>query len=289
MTIASLANRLKSSLSPRFSPSEIHSIYYGLLQTYCEVSITEIIANPGRELLGAQVEKILSVEEQLMAGIPWQYAVGKTHFYGITVRCAPGALIPRPETEELVAWILSAHDASPESIIDIGTGTGCIALALKHNRATWSVSALDVSSEALRLAKENGESLGIDVSWIEADIRDLPSVKKGAPFSIIVSNPPYVLEQESLEMEANVLDHEPHLALFVPNDDPLLFYNYIMDWALVNACHQAWLYVEINPTYSDAIVLGLEQRGFINIEVKKDLQGKYRMIRGQIVFLGSES
>ena len=289
MTFASLGNQLKNTLNQRFSPREIHSIHYRFLESVCNVSIAEIIANPKRPLSASEAAQIIALETKLLEGVPLQYALGNTLFYGLKLNCSPAALIPRPETEELVDWVLSNSVLSEETVMDIGTGTGCIALSLKANRNQWKVTAMDVSEEALVLAQENAEAHSLQIDWQHGDICQRSNSIAEPQYSIVVSNPPYITEQEALEMDKNVLDFEPHLALFVPNKSPLLFYIHIMDWALINMKDKGWLYFEINPTYVEEIKAAYKERGFKNIEVKKDLQGKYRMIKGQIVFLSSES
>ena len=289
MTFASLSKKLKETLSSRYSEREIHFIHYRILEKFCNASITEIISHPDRILTASEEHQILAFEDQLIKGVPLQYALGITSFLGLEIFCTPAALIPRPETEELVDWILSTNDASPNSVIDIGTGTGCIALSLKNKRSNWVIAGMDVSEDALNLARKNAKFHAMDIEWHLGDIVKLSATKFHNQFSIIVSNPPYISLDESTSMEPNVLDFEPHLALFVPTEDALLYYRHILDWAILNLKDKGWIYFEINPIYSDEMVREFKNRGFINIELKKDLQGKYRMIKGQIVFLSSES
>jgi len=195
----------------------------------------------------------------------------------------PSVLIPRPETEELVDWIIKdiqLLNLEACSILDIGTGSGCIPIALKKKLPNTAVSALDISVDALEVAKQNAEFHNVDVRFMQADILKIVNSKSTA-YTIIVSNPPYVLQSEKETMKPNVVAHEPHLALFVNDDDPLKFYKSIVEFAKSNLEKNGKLFFEINDLKSEELKTYLIQNGFTKVEIKKDLSGKARMIKGE--------
>ncbi|QIL42106.1 peptide chain release factor N(5)-glutamine methyltransferase [Pedobacter sp. HDW13] len=224
-------------------------------------------------------QQLLSMLSDLQMGKPVQHVLGEAHFYGLVFKVNENVLIPRPETEELVEWIIS--DSSLQfavrdiKILDIGTGSGCIPVTLKKHLPQAGVSTLDVSEEAITVAKLNATQIGVEVNFILADILTFSSELK---FDVIVSNPPYIRYLEKVEMHDNVLEYEPHLALFVSNDDPLIFYKAIAVFALTNLKPNGKLYFEINEYLGQETVDMLVSKGFENIELRKDMQGKDRMI-----------
>ena len=220
--------------------------------------------------------------DRLAGGEPIQYILGETDFRGLKLRVAPGVLIPRPETAELVGWILGDFTSETLRVLDIGTGSGCIALALAGEKAEAEVWGLDISPAALGIARENGEINRLNVRWIEGDILDeggwerLPDA-----LDCIVSNPPYVMEKERAGMRPNVLEHEPALALFVPDDDPLRYYRAIARLARWKLRTGGWLYFEINEQCGEAMRRLLGDEGFAGITLRQDGFGKDRMIKAQ--------
>jgi release factor glutamine methyltransferase len=220
-----------------------------------------------------------SILAELKTGRPVQYVLGETVFYGMPFKVSSAVLIPRPETEELVEWVLDSVAAAglrnPE-VIDVGTGSGCIAIVLKKNLGAAKVFALDVSKDSLLMASANASINETDINFIEADIR---TYMGGEKFDVIVSNPPYVTLSEKQQMHENVLAHEPHLALFVSNEDPLIFYKAIADFALLNLRPQGFLFFEINEHLSKETMQMLSDKLFVDIELRNDMQGKDRMIR----------
>jgi release factor glutamine methyltransferase len=212
---------------------------------------------------------------KLLSEEPIQYILETTSFYGLEFICSPSALIPRPETEELVDWIVKS-ETNEIKILDIGTGTGCISVSLA-NRNGFVVDALDVSSSALELAKQNAKKNEVDINFIEADIFEYISDKQ---YDLIVSNPPYIRNLEKKKMQNNVLNFEPQLALFVEDDDPLVFYNSILQFANSNLYEKGSVYFEINENFSKEMESLLYSYGFTEIELKKDSFGKNRFIRG---------
>lgn len=283
---------LKRQLMQRYDDSEAAAVARYLLEMKYGLSMADVACGGVEQLddnaLTADVTRLLS-------GEPVQYVVGEAEFYGRRFIVRPGVLIPRPETEELCHWILSTLNTSPflgkASILDIGTGSGCIAVTLAAELPEASVSAWDVSDEALVIANENATRLGVSVKFEKQDILhySLPTgeCRGGAldcglsPFSLIVSNPPYVCRSEAAQMEPHVLEHEPHEALFVPDDDALLFYRVIAHLGLQLLQTGGWLYFEINPLYADDLMSLMKEMGYADVEKRQDQFGKTRMIRGR--------
>ncbi|RZL16576.1 MAG: peptide chain release factor N(5)-glutamine methyltransferase [Pedobacter sp.] len=221
--------------------------------------------------------------QDLRTGKPLQYILGTAPFYGLDLLVNEHVLIPRPETEELVEWVLDCfvprndgETVRPIRILDIGTGSGCIPVALKVNLPGASVSAIDISAEAIGVAQKNSELNKAPVHFIEADILNWSTSDK---FDVIISNPPYITMKEQADMHINVLNNEPHLALFVPDNDPLKFYSAIADLSLTALNKGGSLFFEINAAYGNDVVAMLKEKGFKDIILKKDMQGKERMLR----------
>ena len=228
-------------------------------------------------LMGCTPKSILnlsSIIKQLQEYTPIQYIFGKTHWMGLDLHVKPTTLIPRPETAELVDWVISTNDNNaPLRVLDIGTGSGCIAIALKKHCPKWIIQGVDISPEALEVARENSQSNDVNIEWKVMDIlSETPD-----SVDIIVSNPPYICLREKADMQARVLDHEPHTALFVPNDDPLLFYRRI---AALKAAPM--LFFEINEAYGNEVCEMMAQLGYTDIQLKHDIYGKPRMVFGRI-------
>lgn len=215
--------------------------------------------------------------ERLKKHEPIQYIIGYCDFCGLTFKVTPDTLIPRPETSELVEWITEEQKGNKVNILDIGTGSGCIAISLSCKLPGCNIAAWDISSGALAVAKENNRSNGTEVTFSQVDI--LVYQPQGEMFDIIVSNPPYIKENEKKSMEANVLDWEPHTALFVPDNDPLLFYRAIAEKALAMLTSGGALYFEINRAHGAETVEMLKSLGYIETELRKDLAGNDRMIK----------
>ena len=216
--------------------------------------------------------------ERLKKFEPVQYILGETEFYGLKLSVNPSVLIPRPETEELVHWVLNSEIAQFPDIIDIGTGSGCIALALKSKMPEAGITAVDISAEALQTAEKNAIRNNLDIRFIKADIFDR-EILKWEKFDVIVSNPPYVMEQEKVKMEPNVLNYEPSAALFVTDVEPLIFYSTIADFAKKHLKKNGFMFFEINEALVSEVESLLIESGFSNIEIRKDINGKSRMVR----------
>ena len=269
---------------------EIESFFFILTEYLHNLKRVDVALNPNFELSEAAIEKWNSILTELKQEKPIQYITGEAWFYGLQFEVNENTLIPRPETEELVEWILNSpitQHQTPITILDIGTGSGCIPIALKSNVPQANVSAIDVSEQALEVAKRNAALNKVTINFIQAnilevqDLSKLPSSKIHHPSSyyIIVSNPPYVRNLEKQEIKKNVLDYEPHLALFVEDTDALLFYRKIAQLALKNLSPNGLLFFEINQYLGKETVELLENLGFNNIELKKDIYGNDRMIK----------
>jgi len=251
--------------------------------------------NPDLTFSNDEIQLWNSILEQLKKEIPVQYLLGKTSFYGLEFEVNSTVLIPRPETEELVEWIIQNQKSSFDSaqddsgkikILDIGTGSGCIAISLAKNIPNAQVFAIDVSEKALATAQKNAEINEVNVTFISKNILEVVTLSAveglEQQFDIIVSNPPYVRELEKLEVKKNVLDNEPHLALFVEDNDALIFYRKIAELAQKNLSPNGQLFFEINQYLGKEMVELLEKMDFKNIELRKDIFGNDRMIRGVI-------
>lgn len=220
--------------------------------------------------------RLKEVLERLKGGEPLQYVIGSTPFCGLTFKVDSRVLIPRPETAGLVEWV--AQDcADSGKLLDVGTGSGCIAVTLAHKLKGWNVQGWDISYDALAVARENSLLNGTNVEFCKVDILDVPESEYG--FDIIVSNPPYVLESEKELMSSTVLDHEPHTALFVPDTDPLLYYRAIAVFGKRALNTDGRLYFEINPLQAESMTGLLLEQGFHDIELQNDIFGKQRMIK----------
>ena len=272
---------------------EIESFFFILTEYLHNLKRVDVALNPNFELSEAEVEKWNAILAQLQLEKPIQYITGEAWFYSLKFEVNENTLIPRPETEELVEWILNSsitHHPTPITILDIGTGTGCIPITLKANLPQANVSAIDVSEKALEVAKRNAELNKVEINFIQAnileveDLSQLPSsiIHHPSSYNIIVSNPPYVRNLEKQEIKKNVLDYEPHLALFVEDTDALLFYRKIAQLAIKNLSPNGLLFFEINQYLGNETVQLLENLGFKNIELKKDIYGNDRMVKCSI-------
>ena len=278
MTIRELRDELKAAVSHHYDEREAHQIALltaaHLLGMGTQTAL--LVADPQREVT-IEEELLRHTLEQLSAGIPMQYVLGQTDFYGRQFKVDQRVLIPRPETEELVDWI-SRAEPSAERILDIGTGSGCIAISLALEKPASRVWALDISPEALEVARENNRCLGAGVNFVEGDALGPMEGLFEEKFDVVVSNPPYVPASDLEQMDANVRDHEPHLALFVPDDDQLRFYRAIARQGQHLLRDEGRLYFEIYHTTADAMHRMLTEEGYCAIEIRRDLSDKPRMV-----------
>ncbi|MCD8318010.1 MAG: peptide chain release factor N(5)-glutamine methyltransferase [Paraprevotella sp.] len=263
-----------------YPEGEARAMVRHILETRFGITCLDLCMGRKRQLSSEERNDLQNIVERLVQKEPLQYILGQADFCGRTFRVAPGVLIPRPETEELTEWILkdSHVSTSPDlRIIDIGTGSGCIAITLALNLPHARVTALDISLRALDIARENARTHGCDIDFRTQDILTLRSDDDA--WDIVVSNPPYVCEHERSTMEANVLEYEPASALFVPDNDPLRFYRAIGQYAFRTLKKDGLLYVEINRAYGPETVALFRRTGFREIELRKDAYGNERMIK----------
>jgi len=260
-----------------YDAREARNVVNELFRHYLNFSAADLVVKANDTVSESQMLLIYKAAKRIAQHEPLQYVLGSAYFFGMDLHVNNSVLIPRPETEELVSWILETikpNNHSVYSIIDIGTGSGAIALALKKAQSSWNVCGVDVSKEALQVAKRNSTELQLIVEWKEVDILEgnLPE----GNWTCIVSNPPYITVLEGSEMRQSVIEYEPHLALFVPEKDPLLFYRRILE--LANNCETVkQVFFEIHENYSSETCALGESMGWKG-ELKKDLQGKPRML-----------
>ncbi len=268
------ANRLLvSEIRSLYEEHEAATLVRRLLAERCEISEAALLADPDATI---EIPDFEQLAQELASGCPLQYIVGHTEFYGLDFRVREGCLIPRPETEELVDKILKKHP-SAHRILDVGTGSGCIAIALKKGLPEAQITALDRSEEALEIARENCQHLAAEIDLRKGDALSLEEWVEG-PFDVIVSNPPYIPRSEEQLMRKNVLDFEPHEALFVPDKEPLLFYRAIGRSALNLLSPNGSLWFEVHENYADQTAEMLKEEGFGEVEVICDLFDKKRMV-----------
>lgn len=274
MSLEEVRRALRFALQPKYGDREATAMARTALMSLKGWNLSELMANEDRlasDYILGRSEEIL---KQLLADMPLQYALGETHFHGLTLKVRPGVLIPRPETEELVDIIVKENPQSDLRVLDLCTGSGAIALALARSLPFSQVDAVDIAPEAIEIARENAASLKTDIKITQGDVFSL-SLPSGY-YDIIVSNPPYIDESERKDMEANVLSYEPHLALFVSDDDPLKFYRRISSMAREALVDGGRLYFEINPRHARELKSCLEEDGFTEVEILKDIHGKDR-------------
>lgn len=272
----------QKSLAPLYPELEIKSLFFIMLKSRFKIDKAFYLSHQQELLSEQQLQETSAILSELNTGKPIQYVLGETAFYGLNFKVNPSVLIPRPETEELVKWILDELKELKfphPYILDIGTGSGCIPIALKSQLPHASVFGLDISIEALATARSNAELNGLEVDFFHQDILEADASFTKEYFDIIVSNPPYVTTAEQSQMHRNVLDYEPHTALFVPDQDPLIFYDRIADFALKHLRASGLLFFEINENLGVETCQLLQAKGFRSIELKKDLFGRDRMIK----------
>lgn len=272
----SIVRQIEKELSGFYPQGELKALVRLLLQHVAGWSLVDMLTHNDLTLTAAQQTQIADAVERLKRYEPIQYILGATEFDGLRFRVDARALIPRPETAELV--LLVAESVAPDAaVLDIGTGSGCIAVSLAKRLPQAKISAYDVSPEALILAAENARNQNVTIDFRQMDI--LHEVPADAPmFDAIVSNPPYVTDSERASMDANVRDYEPALALFVPDDDPLLFYRAIADFAVSHLAVGGQLFFEINHRFGAATAALLQSKGFDKVSVLRDTFGKERFV-----------
>jgi len=270
--VSNILSYFREELSAVADEREITSWYYIYMQYLLVYNRSDCIINSNQVLNKSQLSKIKQIVAELKTHKPIQYILGKTEFYGLKIKVNEHTLIPRPETEQLVDWILKENFVAA---LDIGTGSGCIPIALAKNTDA-KVLAIDVSEDALLIAEENAKNNEVEIDFIHQDILQTNYLQK---VDLIVSNPPYVLESEKEKIQENVLDYEPELALFVEDKNPLIFYKKIASLAINFLNENGKLFFEINAKFGKETIEMLADIGFVNIELKKDMNDKDRMIK----------
>lgn len=267
----------KKQLGALFPEREIRNLFYLTLEDILGLNRSLILSNQVGEFSEEQAHLLQTVLERLRAGEPLQYIAGFTYFDDLKIQVAPGVLIPRPETEELVVWVQESIGRRENlKIEDWCTGSGCIALALKHRNPAFEVKGYDISPEALEIAAENARQLNLELVFQQKDALNAESTGN---VDIILSNPPYIPWKEKEDMHRNVTEFEPDLALFVPDEDPLLFYRSLTQYASKTLSSGGLLFFELHENYASETKHMVEEFGFDPVEIRTDLQGKQRMLK----------
>lgn len=266
-----------TQLNEIYTKSELRVLSSLILKEVSNLSFSDIVNRKFKNLSNTEKQKIIHIVERLQNNEPIQYVLGKTEFYGLDFKVNPSVLIPRPETEELVEWVLLETKQINPHLLDIGTGSGCIAIALAKHLHYGTIDAWDISEKALEVAIENATLNNVSIKFSVVNV--LKPVDLDKRFDIIVSNPPYITVSEKSFMKKNVLDFEPHEALFVTDEESLIFYNKISDIALKMLNSNGHLYFEINQTKGTDVMELLKRKGFENVELRNDISGNSRMIK----------
>jgi len=275
-----LHNFIATELQDLYPENEAKNISSMLLEALFGIDPTALIVDQEITNTDKSEKKLNDAIAQLKRHEPIQYVLGQAHFYDRDFMVNPKVLIPRRETEELVHLILQDHPNFSGKILDIGTGSGCIPITLSLELPQAVVASIDISTEAINVAKQNANALNANVSFQEMNVLSASAFPD--KYDIILSNPPYVMEKEKKKMQENVLDHEPHLALFVEDDDPLIFYLTIIKKAAESLNKNGMLYFEINEQFGSEVASEMEHNGFQTVVIIKDMQGKDRMVKGHI-------
>ena len=283
MVLSTFKTYFFDTLKTVYPETEVQSFFYLLMEHYLDLKRVDVILDPSFEI----PETVLAILEKdlknLQKEVPIQHLLGETSFFGLDFYVTEDTLIPRPETEELISWVLDDLKDSSEKlrILDIGTGTGCIPITLAKHLPHVEIHAYDISEKALEIAKKNAKRNGVVVHFKKIDILEADLLDTS--FDVIISNPPYVRNLEKVEIQKNVLDYEPHLALFVSDEDPLLFYRKIAEIAKQNFTEKGVLYYEINQYLGKETVDLVEDLGFTDVELRKDIFENNRMLKGVVL------
>lgn len=279
--LRAIRQNYREQLRGQYAPGEIDQVFHILLEHFLGLPRITLAMEPGKALSESQAQPLLHALEALKAHRPVQYITGRAPFMGMDLRVSPEVLIPRPETEELVLWILESGEGFPRGgrFIDVGTGSGCIALALKQALPAAEGHAMDISGNALEIARSNALAQGVDLFFHQRDLC-LPG-GEWPQFDLVVSNPPYVPRSEEDRMMPRVARSEPHGALFVPDDDPLLMYRHLARFGSEHLNTGGWLFLEVHEAFGKGVANLLEREGYTGVVLKKDIFGKDRFVRGQ--------
>ncbi len=277
MTIKAAQQHSIRQLTPLFGSREAQNLTRILFEDGFQI----YASSSDSQFSEVQLDRLNDLHRQLRERVPVQYLVGKAHFYNLVFCVSPDVLIPRPETEEMVHLLLTTlSQAAPLCGIDIGTGTGCIPIVLKYQRPHWTCHATDISGQALTVARQNAETHQVEVRFHCFDILNSETWPSLPRFDFIVSNPPYIPPSEQQLLSPEVQDHEPHLALFTPGEDPLVFYRAIVAFAKKQLKEGGHLFFEVNEFHAKKVVELLRGNGFVNVLLENDMQGKGRMVVG---------
>ena len=280
-------NEMWQLLAQSYDEGEAKAIARMTYEMRFGLTLSDLCLGKDTQLSADDQTQLQEIAQRLIQQEPIQYVLGQADFCGRTFMVNKHVLIPRPETEELCRWMpfpLPSLNGEETTILDIGTGSGCIAITLAAMYPETRVYGWDISAEALEVARANARHHNVHVEFEQMDVLNIPNLSSLIyHFSFIISNPPYICNKEREAMDANVLNHEPHTALFVPDDDPLLFYRAIAQYGQTALTDGGWLYFEINPLYVEALVDMLRKMSYHNIEIKEDQYGKQRMIRAKKV------
>ncbi|MGB3074805.1 MAG: peptide chain release factor N(5)-glutamine methyltransferase [Chitinophagales bacterium] len=286
MTFRHVFNHFVKSLTPLYDKQEAENITSWIFEEQLGISKTALAIREQETISEVKANDLAYKLVRLLKGEPVQYVLGNTVFYGLKFKVNKKVLIPRPETEELVDWIIKDQTVSqPINLIDIGTGSGCIAIALKKNLTHANVLAIDISTEALEVAWENARLNETVVDFFQYNILNASEEEapetflQGKNFNVIMSNPPYIPQTEISEMHRNVVQFEPHLALFVPDADPLIYYKAIAAFAVGRLLTDGFIYVELHENKADEVTEVFRSHGFQSITIRADMQGKQRMLK----------
>lgn len=275
ITIRQLLSDLTEALTPAYGGGEASSIARIVAEDAFHLK-----GNAGRELSDVEYTRYLDISQRLLSGEPVQYVLGQADFFGMKFRVSPATLIPRQETEELVAWVLEEPVSNGVKLLDVGLGSGCIAISIRKKRPGWTVYGMEVSEEALAVAQQNSETLvGGDTRFFHGNALKKQDWQNLPALDIVISNPPYIPAAERTLVPAHVLNHEPHLALFATDEDPLLFYREIAGMSLEKLKSGGRIFFECNEFNAGEVAEMLGQSGFTSIESRKDICGADRMVR----------
>lgn len=279
MTYRECRSKAMASLTEHYGEAEARWMVRIIFECLKGMRPVDLVIKAGEEVSDYIAGKVDSVVQRLLHDEPIQYIFGVADFYGLKLEVTPATLIPRPETEELVDMIVRANADKPDlRVLDICTGSGCIAIALARNLRFAQIDAIDISADAIEVAKRNAQLLRTRVTFKVDDALNLPKPSRPQT-DIIVSNPPYIAERERTSMARNVIDHEPSTALFVPDSDPILFYRAIADYAITALVPGGQLYFELNPLYANDVRSMLRTTGFSDIAIIADMQRKNRFAK----------
>lgn len=284
MTYSDLKLLWRSKLQPFYDEDECDNLFYLSCYHIKQWGRSRVLFEKDNVVTEEDEKAFNEILKTLLTQKPIQYIFGETEFYQLKFKVDEDVLIPRPETEELVDWIVQdAMGKRNIKFLDIGTGSGCIAVSLAKNMIHAEAFAMDISGQALTVAEINAKELNVELHLLKADILEMTNVVVDEHFDVIVSNPPYILKEEAHDMKQNVLHYEPHAALFVTNNDPLQFYKAIAEFAQLNLKKEGSLYFETHESYNEQVKLLLEEKGFSNCITKKDMQNKPRFIRATLL------